>query len=138
MSDLTKEKLDELETLAKAATQGGWRAGRSDMQSYDAQTGEPFKNVYGPNFEPELHHGERIPVEVAKAVGGNCMADAQFIGALHPEVALSLIAAARELSDLKSALEFLDRGDGNRGTHGTDMRAPALLEMARRLGWSEP
>lgn len=92
---LTVEQLDELETLAKAATQGGWRAGRGDMQSYDGATGEPFKNVYGPHFEPELHHGNRIPLEVAKATGGNCMADAQFIGAAHPEVVLSLIAAAR-------------------------------------------
>ena len=48
---------------------------------------------------------------------------------------LSLIASARELEELKSALEFLDRGDGKRGTHGSDMRAPALLALARRLGW---
>lgn len=48
-----------------------------------------------------------------------------------------VVAAERELHNLKGALEFLDRGDGNRGTHGSDMRAPALLRLARELGWKE-
>ncbi len=50
----------------------------------------------------------------------------------------ALLAMAKAHLELVSALEFLDRGDGNRGTHGSDMRAPALLEMARKLGWQSP
>lgn len=58
---------------------------------------------------------------------------------LGPSLRLTAACSmARELIRLKSALVFLDRGDGKRGTHGSDMRAPALLKLAAELGWPDP
>lgn len=106
---LTLAEIDGLERKARAATPGPWRSGRMDMRSYNAATGEQFKNIYGPNYEPELHHGERIAIEVAKAVGDAALEDAAFIGAANPTTALALLAVARSHLQLVSALETLAR-----------------------------
>lgn len=124
------EKLTELKAKAEAATPSPWRAGRMDMRSYDAATGEQHKNIYGPNYEPKLHLGHRVPVEVARAVGDSSLEDAAFIGAAHPAVVLALIEVAEAGADiclhalterrLRSALASLDAalGDELKGVSG--------------------
>ncbi len=54
------------------------------------------------------------------------------------ETASALLTMASRLIELESALAFLDGGEGKRGTHGSDMRADALIVLAKGLGWEPP
>jgi hypothetical protein len=103
--------LDELESKAKAATPGPWRSGRSDMRSFDAATGEQFKNIYGPNFEPKLHLGNKIAIEVAKAVGDASLEDAAFIAAANPQTVLALVDVVRAAQKMREGSTTQTRRD---------------------------
>lgn len=107
--------LGDLEAKARAATPGPWRSGRSDMRSFDANTGEQFKNIYGPNFEPELHRGSKVAIEVAKAVGDAAIEDAAFIAAANPATVLALVETVRAASDMATLLRGHDYGEHDRG-----------------------
>jgi hypothetical protein len=72
------------------------------MRSYDAATGEQFKNIYGPNFEPKLHLGNKIAIEVAKAVGEASLEDAAFIAAANPQTILALVEVVRAAKEMRA------------------------------------
>lgn len=97
----TKEQLDKLEALAKAAR---------DFQPESPSDGWPGEPEVAPPWSASggwLEDGGHAAFarqheysDEAESDGAD--ADAAFIAALSPEVALSLIAAARELEELKS------------------------------------
>jgi hypothetical protein len=121
------------------------------MTSYDAVTGEAFKSVYGPNNEPELHHGQAIPLEEARGMGERCHENAQLIAAMRnalPEL-LALARSASEakarLARLESALEFLDSTqrlsisgftDDGDALRDDDFTPDGLERLAKEMGWN--
>jgi hypothetical protein len=100
--------LDKLEALMREATAGPWEAGRSDMTSYDVNTGQPFTNVYGPDDDPRAHRhhvtGDMLPPVIARAEGNTCNEDAPLIAAAVNALP-ELIAIARKW---QLARQFLD------------------------------
>lgn len=77
--------VEELRELSERATAGEWRTGREDMQSYDGETGKPFRSIYCENERAEMHLGHRLPFVVARLFGEDekdldvDMANAAFI-----------------------------------------------------------
>lgn len=150
---LTVEALEELERLEKAAAAGPWRAGRSDTTSYTGGGLGPYKNVYGPRNEPELHLGHAIPLEEAQGWGDHCIENAQLIAAARNALP-QLLESARRYLELKEALAFcccfpgfdvLNESapnepaycavvDGHESSTKTDAGA-AVVDLARELGW---
>lgn len=68
------------------------------MQSYDGLTGEPFTNIYHDILSDGKHHltGERLPLVIGRAVGGNNKANARLIAAA-PDLLAALEWLAREV-----------------------------------------
>jgi hypothetical protein len=79
MADLTPVTLAELSKLHEAATPPPWRAGRPDTVSYEGNSNVAYKNVYGPNYEPKLHLGRPVAVDIARGIGELCIANAELI-----------------------------------------------------------
>jgi hypothetical protein len=127
---LTVEALEELEQLEKAAVAGPWRAGRSDTTSYTGGGLGPYKNVYGPRNEPELHLGHAIPLEEAQGWGDHCIENAQLIAAARNALP-QLIESARRYLELTSALEFLEGGF----RPIRSLLADDIISQARECGW---
>ncbi len=107
MSD-TPETAAIRERLA-AITPGEWHAGRADMQSYDAYTGEAFTNVYADNPEGKWVSGHHLPFTVARAFdeSGRNKADAEFIAHAPSDIAhllednANLLTLAREIGEAR-------------------------------------
>jgi hypothetical protein len=129
--------LDALQKLAEAATPGPWEC---------------------PQFRdhPQLfiYKSGGMRRQVARALSEQT-SDAAFIAAANPQTVLALIAAARRLARLESALEFL-AGDSDlfdlwreddgfhaetpHGFHGVTASSitEALLHHSQRRGWRFP
>ena len=161
MTDLAEVDLELLERLHAEATDPPWRAGRSDMTSYGVGDGLAFKNVYGPNFEPELHYGKQVPLEEARGIGERCHQNAQLIAAMRNAIP-TLLAKAREHVRLVSALEhlpvgwtvraridedhqvechdaaWLDRDSEEEHSASGKTKAEAVMALAGELGWRDP
>jgi hypothetical protein len=90
--------LDDLEALLAKATPGEWRAGRSDMVSYEMGSGEPFKNVYVDDPRGKMHLGERLPKTVARGESIDCVENAQLIAASRNALP-DLLRIARAVSE---------------------------------------
>lgn len=76
-------------------TPGPWRSGRSDMQSFDGDSGFPFTNIYFDDPNGKFHLGERLPGLVGRAEGKNNKANACLMAAA-PE----LLVATKDAYDL--------------------------------------
>ena len=83
---------ERVRELDQAASAGPWKAGRSDMTSYDMNDGAPFKNVY------ESRDGGG---PVARGLGDDCHANATFIAYARE----ALPEASREVERLREELE---------------------------------
>ena len=84
--------LDELEKLARGATQGKWQAGRPDMMSYD-DSGLCFKNIY----LPDDAEGDKCTIKVMTS---DPIVDSQYIAAVSPDVVLKMIQQLRAADEL--------------------------------------
>ncbi len=87
-------------------TPGEWRTGREDMQSYDANTGEPFTNVYVTDPRGGVHLGHSLPYTVARVFGdkdGESKANARLVAAA-PELLTACEEAADDLSIVRDAI----------------------------------
>jgi len=108
--------LDDLERKAKLAQSGPWRAqGDSD--------------------------GRPVVMAALRGVAYTWLVDdAEYIAAAHPGALLSLIAAARRLARLESALEFLDKREGtpNGGKAFAERTVQEILRRATSFGWRYP
>lgn len=120
--------LPTLDRLHAEASAGPWRAGRSDMTSYDGNTGEAFKNVYGPEYEKHPRTGADIPLTVARGESKRCHANAAWIATIHNAFP-SLSARLKELeADLSRVLK-----DGNAHTDRDESRIRLLEETLRGI-----
>lgn len=77
-------RLERIKKLCAEATPGPWRKGRDDMDSFDAQTGEQFANVYGPHEvdHPSAQITRKVPTVVARVLAegsDDCHVDARFV-----------------------------------------------------------
>jgi hypothetical protein len=108
-----KALIEEAMRLGAEATPGPWKAGRSDMTSYELEGG-PFKNVYAADERGGVHHvtGETLPYVVARGEGDECHANATLIArarTLLPELADALEAALRKIEWLEGVINgFVD------------------------------
>lgn len=132
---LTLEELAELERLSKAASFGPWRVAPDTPGQVEADT----------------------RALIAQTFGAGMNVDAAFIAAANPAAALALLAMAKRLLALESALEFMAHHEDlfdlwEDGTDGYKCCAPderqdgpglntptaALLDCARFRGWKDP
>lgn len=90
--------LDAIKRRADGATAGPWKPGRSDMQSYDGETGEPFTNVYADDPNGKWHMGSRLPLVIARVLdeSGRNKADADFIARARQDIS-ALVAWVEHL-----------------------------------------
>jgi hypothetical protein len=113
-------RLEEIEARVNKATKGPWRAGMSDMLSYDGDGDGPYKQVYVDNPDGRVHMGERLPDVVAKmydALGADCRNNAEFAAHAREDVPwlVSEVRRLRKLVDRDGA-----GTDGRQGEAGRD------------------
>lgn len=96
---MTNDELDKLKELAERATRKWFRAGRPDMQSYDAETGRPFKNLYNDDIAETS--------EAARIEGENSINDSQYIAGVSPDVILGLITEVKRLQSNLTEMEAI-------------------------------
>jgi HPt (histidine-containing phosphotransfer) domain-containing protein len=111
---LTPKLLAELERLEKEGTPGPWRA-------YGQWVAEVTAHAVGDPEAPDTRilSGNEFDCDLTAAVRNALPA---------------LLAAARELHALKSALEFL----GKHRLNILAMPAERAIKLARQLGWVDP
>ena len=80
---LTPLQLEELERLAKAATQGEWR--------YYKPPGYAFDQVYAIGKD-----GSRIPIVDCDVLNDAQLGNSEFIAAANPQTILTLLSMIRE------------------------------------------
>jgi hypothetical protein len=114
--------IDELDHLASEATPAPWRAGRSDMTSYDADGSGPFKNVYVDGTERHHVTGELLPDVVARGESERCHANAQLIAALVN----AWPAVSKRMRELEEAVAFFDDANEANRRNG--------LTLSQRIG----
>lgn len=140
---MTAERLRELRAKG---TQGTWRAGRSDMVSYDAGSDDgPYKNVYVDDPRGGTHRGEPLPFTVARGEQNNdtangeteCIANAQLIAAAVnalPDL-LSHIAELRaENERCKGVLREISQSVPSLSSQGWTGKSHML--SIGQVGWS--
>lgn len=112
--------LSKLLTVAEAATQGQWRAGRPDTWSQDT-TGRVFKNIYVDDPRGGIHKPTNEPLQliIASAEAENeqvsiaeMQANAEFIAACSPAVIVALVKELQAHREGWINEEILRRNDG--------------------------
>lgn len=124
--------LSESERLCAGATEGPWRAGRTDMTTYDAMSGDgPYKHVYS--------EGGDIPL---KGYGPDCVPNAQMAAASRTRWPNETAALRCAVEALGSIEEYWNRDPNDiamvdacehaiEAAHDTLAKIAAILERGK-------